>query len=1086
MSVKLKRALWLGSAVTIALAGFASVAVADDAEKVKVTEGVQIAQAEAPAPAPAAEEEKKVERVVVTGSRLKKNEFTSSAPIQVITREETTLEGLNDTGDILQGSTLSAGSQQINNTFGGFVTQGGPGANTLSLRGLGAQRTLVLVNGRRIAPAGTRGQTGQADLNTVPESMIDRIEILKDGGSSIYGSDAVAGVVNIITRKNYDGIELSAATNQTEAGGGATYQLNGLWGETFDRGHFMVTGEYYRRDPLRFGDRDYFACAQDLVYDSGSPVNSAGAAGRVSSGGAGSLLDIIDPATGQSKCFNLLEGVIDRVAAGGRYIPNAAAVAGGGPFGADLAGWQRVGLTYGQVAGALTGFGGTPVQQYDAMSAAQRTAVEAAWRANNAIVPNDDPRFLSTTLIAPVTRYSFFGEGSYDLLPGMEAYTELAFVRRESEQERWRQLFPNVCGAGANSYGVFSPLDVPATALPCAGGALPAVFGGGAVVGGTNLSNPFGGLARSIAQVATDSEQTVDFYRAVFGVKGDLGEKMPLIAGWSYDLFVQHSRSEGDYTNDIIYNDRVNATTGPGTCIQALITVSGGSCASIPTGISWFDPNFINNGVLPANQMAFLFGKEVSHTTYSQSIVNGVITGDVVELPYGTVAAALGFEVRRDELDDTPGLNQRSNNLWGQSSAGRTAGDDSVAEVFGEVSIPLLAGMKFAEELTLDASTRYTNYDSYGDGSTYKLGLNYQITPEYRVRGTTGTSFRAPALFELYLANLTGFSAQTALDPCNAAQTNATIQASCAAIGLNYATYNPAIHASALVLQGGGPNLTAETSEARTVGFIWTPDWVDFSVAVDYWEFEVNNEVAQFGAANIVNACHSQAPVVNAANPFCQLYTRDLTGVICVSPGLPVGCNASYGKIVQVNNSYTNISDQTSDGLDLTARYEREFSFGTLLINAQTTWTFTDEIRVFKTFATNTFNGEVYDADFTANVDVRFDWTDWTFFWNIDMASRASNDEGAFAINGDLYTWRGTPFVGEYKQYTEFVATHDLSARYRADDWSVTFGVQNVLDDPPPNVSAGGAFGKTGNSVAIGGPYDLLGRRGFVEVTKEF
>jgi len=1074
MLVKTKRALLLGSAVTIAVAGFATVALAADAEKVKVTESVQVAQAETPPAAPATEEDKKVERVVVTGSRLKKNEFTSSAPIQVITREETTLEGLNDTGDILQGSTLSAGSQQINNTFGGFVTQGGPGANTLSLRGLGAQRTLVLVNGRRIAPAGTRGQTGQADLNTIPESMIDRIEILKDGGSSIYGSDAVAGVVNIITRKNYDGIELSGSTNQTFEGGGATYQVNGLWGETFDRGHFMVTGEYYRRDPLRFGDRDYFACAQDLVHDSGAPVNSSGGAGRLSSGGAGSLLDIIDPATGQSKCFNLLEGVIDRVAAGGRYIPNAAAVAGGGPFGLDLAGWQRVGLTYGQVAQLLTGFGGTAVAQYDAMTPAQRTAVEAAWRANTAIIPNDDPRFLNTTLIAPVTRYSFFGEGSYDLLPGMEAYTELAFVRRESEQERWRQLFPNVCGAGANGYGVFSPSEVPATALPCAGGALPAVFGGGVVAGGTNANNPLGGLSRSIAQVATDSEQTVDFYRAVFGVKGDLGEKMPIIAGWSYDLFLQHSRSEADYTNDIIYNDRVNATTGPGTCIQALINVSGGSCASIPGGISWFSPAFINDGVLPANQLAFLFGKETSHTTYSQSIVNGVITGDVVELPYGTVAAAVGFEVRRDELDDTPGLNQRSNNLWGQSSAGRTAGDDSVAEVFGEVSIPLLAGMKFAEELTLDASARYTNYDSYGDGSTYKLGLNYQITPEYRVRGTTGTSFRAPALFELYLANLTGFSAQTALDPCQPTQTNATIQASCAALGINYATYNPAVHASALVLTGGGPNLTAETSEARTVGFIWTPDWIDFSVAVDYWEFEVNNEVAQFGAANIINACHSQAPVVNPANPFCNLYTRNLT------PG------PDFGKIVQVNNSYTNISDQTSDGLDLTARYEHEFSFGTLLLNAQTTWTFTDEIRVFRTFATNTFNGEVYDADFTANVDVRFDWTDWTFFWNIDMASRASNDEGAFAVNGDLYTWRGTPFIGEFKQYTEFVATHDLSARYRADDWSVTFGVQNVLDDPPPNVSQGGAFGKTGNSVAIGGPYDLLGRRAFIEVVKEF
>ena len=1041
MLVKTKRALLLGSAVTIAVAGFATVALAADAEKVKVTESVQVAQAETPPAAPATEEDKKVERVVVTGSRLKKNEFTSSAPIQVITREETTLEGLNDTGDILQGSTLSAGSQQINNTFGGFVTQGGPGANTLSLRGLGAQRTLVLVNGRRIAPAGTRGQTGQADLNTIPESMIDRIEILKDGGSSIYGSDAVAGVVNIITRKNYDGIELSGSTNQAFEGGGATYQVNGLWGETFDRGHFMVTGEYYRRDPLRFGDRDYFSCAQDRAVN--APENT-----RFSTVPIGSDLDIIDPATGESKCFNLLANVVDRLGAtfptnNGRFIADPTAVAGGGAFGLDLAGWRRVGLSYAQVANRLYGTSAALSSNaaYDALVApGQREAVEAAWRTSQAIVPNNDPRFANTTLIAPVTRYSFFGEGSYDLLPGIETYTELAFVRRESEQERFRQLFPNV--------------------------------------GATNPNNPFGVTSRSIVQVPTDGEQTVDFYRAVLGAKGSLGDKMPIFGSWDYDLFVQHTRSESDYTNDIIYNDRVLATTQSGSpCVQAIITISGGDCASIPTGIRWFDPGVVAGG-FNAAEAAFLFTKETGHTTYSQSIVNGVITGDVYQLPYGMVAGALGFEVRRDEIDDTPAFNARNNNLWGQTSAGRTAGDDSVAEVFAEVSIPVLAGMKFAEELTIDASTRYTNYDSYGDGSTYKLGLNYQITPEYRVRGTTGTSFRAPALFELYLANQTGFLAQGSIDACAGWDTSANplIVQSCGPLGIGLPVgFVGGGGGSALIVTGGGAGLTAETSEARTVGFIWTPDWIDFSLAIDYWEFEVDNEVAQFGAANIVAACHTQFPLASPANPFCTLFDRDLTGTALT--------NVNFGRINTVNNSYVNISNQTTDGIDLTARYEHEFSFGTLLVNAQTTWTLTDEVRTFLATPTTDFNGTVYDADFTANIDVRFDWTDWTFFWNIDMASRASNDE---TFGTDLFVFRASPFIGEYKQHTEFVATHDLSTRYRADDWSVTFGVQNVFDDPPPAVSAGGAFGKVGNSVAIGGPYDLLGRRAFIEVVKEF
>jgi iron complex outermembrane recepter protein len=1044
MLVKTKRALWLGSAVTVAFAGFATVALAADAEKVKVTDGLngmQVAQAETPPPPPEAEEEKKVERVVVTGSRLKKNEFTSSAPIQVITREETTLEGLSDTSDILQGSTLSAGSAQTNNAFTGFVANGGPGVNTLSLRGLGANRTLILINGRRIAPAGTRGQTGAADLNTVPESMIDRIEILKDGGSSIYGSDAVAGVVNIITRKSYDGLTLTGFTNQTFEGGGAVYQADALWGETFDRGHIMVNAEYYRREGLAWGDREDTSCVDDRATDSGFN-------GRFSTLGVGSLLDIIDPATGKSKCFNLLAGNADRLGAGfpgtsGRFIPDPTAVLGGNN-GLDLLGWKRVNLTYSQTANWLfpavvANPAASANAAYDALNATQRAQVEAAWRTSLALSPTDDKRYLSRTVLSPVDRYSAFVEGSYDLLPGVESYTELAFVRRESEQISWRQLFPGVNAANPN--------------------------------------NPFGVTSQPVIMLPFNQDQQVDFYRAVLGIKGELGDKMPVFGNWSYDLYLQHSRSEGEYGGNIIINDRVVATTGAAACNGAALGISGDACASVPTGIRWFDPSVLTQGNFSAAERAFLFAYESGHTTYGETTLNGVITGDVWQAPYGMVAGAIGFEARRFELDDTPGFHARNNNLWGLTSAGRTAGEDNVAEAFAEISIPLLAGMKFAEDLTLDGSVRYSSYDSYGDGSTYKLGLNYQITPEYRVRGTTGTSFRAPALFERFLADQTAFANQNTTDPCHlwgTNQSNPVIAQSCADLGLP-PNYNAGAHSSILVITGGGDNLTAETSEARTVGFIWTPDWVDLSIALDYWEFEVANEVAQFGAANIVRQCHLVPPVTSPLNPFCSLYTRNL------APGV------NFGRLDNIQNGYVNIANQTTDGIDLTVRYENEMSFGKLLINGDFTWTFTDEIRTFLTFPTTDFGGTVIDPDFIANVDVRFDWTDWTFLWNIDMASRASNEGFGVPPQGDLFVFRAnSPFIGEYKGYTEWVAVHDVSARYRADDWAITFGVQNLFDDPPPATSATGGGTRTGHAIAIQGPYDLLGRRGFVEVTKEF
>lgn len=165
----------------------------------------------APQQEPDSQEETTVDEIVVTGSRIPVNEFTSSSPIQVLTSERAEQRGLSDTVQLLQSSTLAAGSPQVNSTISSaFVTDGGPGSATISLRGLGANRTLVLLNGRRAGPAGTRGGVSAFDLNVIPQSAIGRIDVLKDGASSIYGSDAVAGVVNLISEGARDGGEMSA------------------------------------------------------------------------------------------------------------------------------------------------------------------------------------------------------------------------------------------------------------------------------------------------------------------------------------------------------------------------------------------------------------------------------------------------------------------------------------------------------------------------------------------------------------------------------------------------------------------------------------------------------------------------------------------------------------------------------------------------------------------------------------------------------------------------------------------------------------------------------------------------------------
>ena len=140
--------------------------------------------------------------IVVTGSRIRRDEFTGTEPMTVITAEEITQSGFNSATDALQSNAVTAGAGQINNYFAGFVTDGGTGANTLGLRNLGPARTLILLNGRRLSPAGTRGSVLAADLNVLPTAIVERIEVLKAGASSVYGSDAIAGVVNIITDRS--------------------------------------------------------------------------------------------------------------------------------------------------------------------------------------------------------------------------------------------------------------------------------------------------------------------------------------------------------------------------------------------------------------------------------------------------------------------------------------------------------------------------------------------------------------------------------------------------------------------------------------------------------------------------------------------------------------------------------------------------------------------------------------------------------------------------------------------------------------------------------------------------------------------
>jgi iron complex outermembrane receptor protein len=965
--------------------------------------------AAAPVPAatpakPAEAAPRQAETIVVTGSRIRRDSFNSAAPIQVITAEDTELEGIVDAAEVIQGSTQAAGSFQINSTFTGFVVEGGPGVNSVSLRGLGATRSLILLNGKRLPPSGVRGQVGAVDLNVIPNSMISQYQFLKDGASTIYGSDAIGGVVNLITKSNQDGGIVNGYYNMTEDGGGEQISIDASYGWNFDRGNIFVGVEYYDRGNLSVKDRDWAGCFEDYVFN---PTT-------------GERADIIDPKTGSAKCFNLWQQTV-RVLSGtnlGEYVVDPSSTTG------PVAGFRRI-----RNQSAANG----PI-----------TSLTDALIARPYRSENSDTR----SLLSPVSRATAYATARYQLPFGedVEAKAEVLFNRRESEQFNYAQLF---------GFGPALRAGVPG-----------------------NPASPFGtGQADSLLLRPAFNSQTVDTYRINATLSGGFGDAISFLSDWTWEVYAQVGRGEGEYQGDVIVGNEGVATvlgdeTGP--FFQALRGCPAGSASGCKP-FSWFNPSFIQNG-LTREDLSFFGAVETGKTVYEQNIFEASVTGSLFKLPAGEVEMAAGLALREESINDVPGEVSRSgNNLFG-TAAGITKGTDKLREAYVEFDVPVLQDAPLAERLTLNVSGRYTDYDSYGEDSVYKIGVNWQISPEFRVSSTAGTNYRAPALFELFLSNQTSFAGQGAIDPCIewSLDSNPAIRTNCSALGLP-ALYQ-GVGATAQVTLGGGAGfLEAETAENQTLTFTWTPSFANLSLAATFYEIEITNGVESLGAGTIVSLCY------DGRNPeLCSLHRRDLTGTPATNP--------EFGRIIDVKTGYVNVASQRARGIDLEARYRKEFSFGKLEVNSSASWNFSS---FFELLGDETESaGLIYQPEFVGELDVRFDRGDWTFGWNVDVIGRASNYDFNEELTGnrDLANRRDGAQVVRVKANTEPQFTHDVSVRYSLDTWRFQVGIQNIFDETPPSVSAQqvvGWYTRVGNSLA-GGPYDILGRRAYFDIRKTF
>ena len=959
-----------------------------------------------------------VDEVVVVGSRIRRDNFNAPSPTQVVTREEATLQGFASTTEALQSTAVTGGTAQINNSYGGYVTNGGPGANTIGLRGMGPSRTLVLLNGRRVSPAGSRGSVGSADLNVLPTAMIDRVEVLRDGASSVYGSDAVAGVVNIQTRKNFEGLIVEGQHNEPldANGAGGSDRFSVVAGARGDRWRAAGSLELYNRDELTLRDREFTECQTD-----GRRPTAAGVS-----------RDFIDPLTGKSKCYPItgtgsngtsintigvsIDGGLD--GDGNRIFSS---VAGTPAAGAPNVLFNRFRPNSG-VTGPMAGYegvGGTGV--------------------NVNVRDTFDDRMLNRSLISPVEIATIYGEAGYQLnaLGNAEVYGEFLVNSRKSSQTGYRQL--------ALDYAKGSPLIPTDLAF--------STFSGDQ---GLNKGQDIG--VRAFIGFGNDhSRQEQLFNRNVVGIKGDF-----FIPEWRYDMSASYSRSRSEYTSEQFLTNRLVESldvveTSPGQ-FQCRELASNPGCVAAPKLSTQ-----VIGGVLPQAWVDYVFRPVTGVTIYEEKIVSLGIDGPLFDLPAGKVMGFFGAEWRDAEIDDTPGLDSQNSNTYNYSTSAITRGSDSVWEVFGEIEAPLLRDAPFARELTVNASFRYTDYDSYGDDTTYKVGLVYQPIDMLTFRATYGTSYRAPALFEQFVGATSGFQA-AGFDPCSEvdpATATPTLIANCAVDGVSPDFQQKS--SVAVITQGGADaGLAAETSTNMTVGLVLKPTlpegWGDFAFAVDYYEIEVKNGVAQYGAANILERCYDSNTADFAADVgFCSLVTRD-----------------ANDKTLTVQNGYVNLATDIVKGLDYTARYRKDVGPGTALFNLAITQYTEISNKLFAEDPLVEYKGRLNNPEFTGTADVSYAWDQWRVRYGVEWIQGTS----------DYAYRRQDPATSQFDLEVSDYYLHNASVQYTGEGWTVTAGVRNLWNEEPPTISSG-YNNRVGNAPLYSG-YDYLGRTAFVNLSKAF
>ena len=762
------------------------------------------------------EEASSDDEIVVTGSRIKRSTFNSISPLQVITTEDSLDVGLIDPAAILQQSEAAAGTQ-IDSSFQGFVLDNGPGSETLNLRGLGASRTLILINGRRMAPAGSEGAPTQPSINLLPGSLIDRYDLLLDGASSVYGSDAVAGVGNAILKKDFDGLELFASGDYNQEGAGHDYTVSAAWGANNDRGFFGVGAEYTFQDRVTFADRDFLSgCDTHIeVTEDGSirtadvrtrAITELESQGLVSapispcvSGAGGFANRIFDRGEDARSLGNPRFGSAYYTPGAGNLIPNFTDTGlFGVPMDQDRDGIVDVYFPDFSPGGRILDADLFNEQKLSSIMAYGEYTFEGEMNVTpffETLVTNlkVDANSGGAVLFPDVPQDNPFNVCNPNQPNGFDCGLAEEQILLSPEYERLFQAYyfnPEAAALGFggddNCFGFAFEDCLPRNLVGTLAALGPQpVSAQGIVRGDRNLT-----------------EVDLTQYRLVGGVRADLPFlNVGSLANWSGEISGVFSRSDSDVVRPGIRDDRLALALGwdPTTDIDGdgvadgtsntatdglgsggLLTLPGGACdidglsnpgllqpdaAAGCVPVNLFTPEFLTLGVgdLSPEERAYLFDNRDFNTVYEQTVFNAFVTGSVAELPAGSLGVVLGAEYRIDSIDSQPDNVAADGLFFGFFSDEGAVGEKWTREAFAEIDIPLLGGKPLARELTFNASTRWTEDEFYGSAWTYSMKAGWRPIDPLLLKASVGTSFRAPNLRENFILGQSGFNSVTDL-----------------------------------------------------------------------------------------------------------------------------------------------------------------------------------------------------------------------------------------------------------------------------------------------------------------------------------